>query len=90
MWMAFLKLPAKFIFSPQAVRAQHRTDLPNTPQDKKERQRASFTPKFFLPFILLFFFSFIAFLCAVASNIPLAGSVSLLKVMAEKASKISL
>lgn len=38
-WMAFLMLTEKFIWSPQAVRPKHGTDLHITPQDKKEQQR---------------------------------------------------
>lgn len=85
MRMAFLILTEKFILSPQAVRPQHGKDLHITPQDEKQPQKASLTQKFFLPFILLFFFSFILFLCAVVSNSPLWGSDSLLKGMAKKA-----
>lgn len=84
-WMAFLKLTEKFISSPQAVRPKHGTDLHITPQEEQEQRKASLPQKFFLPFILVVFFSFILFLCAVALNIPLWGSASLLEAMAEKA-----
>lgn len=38
-WMAFLMLTEKFIWSPQAVRPKHGTDLHITPQEEKEQQR---------------------------------------------------
>lgn len=38
-WMAFLMLTEKFIWSPQAVRPKHGTDLHITPQDEKEQWR---------------------------------------------------
>lgn len=38
-WMAFLMLTEKFIWSPQAVRPKHGTDLHITPQDEKEQRR---------------------------------------------------
>lgn len=38
-WMAFLMLTEKFIWSPQAVRPEHGTDLHITPQEEKEQRR---------------------------------------------------